>query len=63
MLKYCLEPSSDDLFRDRIKQALSRWIEAIALVLVESGLDAHLAKRRAEDAVLRIQGALVGHAL
>ncbi len=54
-----LGQSSDDLFRDRIKQALSRWIEAIALVLVESGLDAQLAKRRAEDAVLRIQGALV----
>ncbi len=53
-----LGQSSDNLFHQQIKTALSRWIEAIALVLEESGLDAQLAKSRAEDAVLRIQGAL-----
>lgn len=39
--------------------ALSQWIEAIAIVLEESGLETQLARYRAEDAVLRIQGALV----
>lgn len=54
-----LGESSDDLFGNRIKQALSRWIEAIATVLQEAGLDARQAHERAEEAVLRIQGALI----
>ena len=54
-----LGQSSDDLFHQEIKLALSRWIEAIAAVLEQSGLDAQSARYRAEDAVLRIQGALV----
>jgi len=35
------------------------WIDAIARVLVDAGLSKALAKQRAEDAVLRIEGALV----
>lgn len=54
-----LGESSDDRFHNRIKQALSRWIEAIATVLQEAGLEAELAQVRAEEAVLRIQGALI----
>lgn len=54
-----LGESSDDRFGNRIKQALSRWIEAIATVLQEAGLDAGQAHERAEEAVLRIQGALI----
>ncbi|MBD2001085.1 TetR/AcrR family transcriptional regulator [Leptolyngbya sp. FACHB-671] len=54
-----LERSSNDLFHNQIKSALSQWIEAIAAVLKEAGLEAHSARHRAEDAVLRIQGALV----
>lgn len=54
-----LGQSSDDLFHKEIKWALSQWIEAIAAVLEQSGLEAQLAKYRAEDAILRIQGALV----
>ena len=51
--------SSDDLFHDRIKLALLRWIEAIALAIEDSGCDAQIARYRAEDAILRIQGALI----
>ena len=54
-----LGQSSDDLFHKEIKWALSQWIEAIAAVLEQSGLEAELARYRAEDAILRIQGALV----
>ncbi|MUL36271.1 TetR/AcrR family transcriptional regulator [Gloeocapsopsis dulcis] len=54
-----LERSSNDLFHSQIKLALSQWIDAIAAVLEEVGLESQLARRRAEDAVLRIQGALV----
>ena len=54
-----LGQSSDDLFHQQIKWALSQWIEAIAVVLEQSGLETQLARYRAEDAVLRIQGALV----
>ncbi len=51
--------SSEDLFHDRIKSALSQWIEAIAVVVVESGCDADIARMRAEEALLRIQGGLL----
>lgn len=54
-----LGQSSDDLFHHRIKQALCRWIAAIAQVLEEAGFSAQLARHRAEETVLRIQGALV----
>ncbi len=54
-----LGESSDDLFHNRIKQALSRWIDAIAAVLQEMGLDKEEARDRAEETILRIQGALV----
>jgi TetR/AcrR family transcriptional regulator, lmrAB and yxaGH operons repressor len=54
-----LGQSSDDLFHQQIKWALSHWIAAIAVVLEQSGLEPQLARYRAEDAVLRIQGALV----
>lgn len=54
-----LGQSSDDLFHQQIKWALSQWVEAIAVVLEQSGLETQLARYRAEDAILRIQGALV----
>jgi TetR/AcrR family transcriptional regulator, lmrAB and yxaGH operons repressor len=47
------------LFHQQIKRSLAQWIDAIAVVLEEAGLETQLAKHRAEDAVLRIQGALV----
>jgi AcrR family transcriptional regulator len=54
-----LGQTSNDLFHQPIKSALSRWIEAIAVVLEEFGIDPLVAKYRAEDAVLRIQGTLL----
>jgi TetR/AcrR family transcriptional regulator, lmrAB and yxaGH operons repressor len=54
-----LEQSSDDLFHSQISWAFSRWIEAIAQVLITAGLDETLAKQRGEDAMIAIQGALI----
>ncbi len=51
--------SSEDLFHDRIKSALWLWIDAISQVVVESGCAPDVARERAEDAILRIQGGLV----
>jgi TetR/AcrR family transcriptional regulator, lmrAB and yxaGH operons repressor len=54
-----LEQSSDDLFHSQISWAFSRWIEAIANVLIQAGLEQTLAKQRGEDAMIAIQGALI----
>jgi TetR/AcrR family transcriptional repressor of lmrAB and yxaGH operons len=55
-----MQQSSDDLFHEQIKWAFSLWIEAIAEVLVNAGLpDQQLARERAEDAMISIQGALI----
>lgn len=54
-----LEKSSADLFEDRIKLAFEVWIEAIASVLIAAGMARTLARERAENAVITIQGALI----
>ncbi|NJR17490.1 MAG: TetR/AcrR family transcriptional regulator [Calothrix sp. CSU_2_0] len=54
-----LEQSSDDLFHSQISWAFSKWIEAIANVLIQAGLEQTLAKQRGEDAMIAIQGALI----
>jgi AcrR family transcriptional regulator len=54
-----MEQSSNDLFHDQIRWAFSRWIEAIANVLVAAGLEQALATQRGEDAMIAIQGALI----
>lgn len=49
-----------DLFHDHIEAAFAHWIEALEALVVEStGCPKAEARRRAEDAVLSIQGALV----
>jgi len=59
-----MEESSDELFHFQIRNAFSRWVEAITNVLVATGLDKTLAKQRGEDAMVAIQGALiVSHSL
>lgn len=50
---------SRDLFHAQIRKALNIWIETLSQVLVEAGIEPNCARRRAEDAVLKIQGALV----
>jgi TetR/AcrR family transcriptional regulator, lmrAB and yxaGH operons repressor len=48
-----------DLFSAHTKAALTALIEAIAKVIVQAGLSPTVARQRAEDAILQIQGALV----
>lgn len=50
---------ADRLFHDRIKQRLEIWLEAIAKVLVEAGIKPEIAQRRSQDAIAKIQGALI----
>ncbi|HET7716761.1 MAG TPA: TetR family transcriptional regulator [Bauldia sp.] len=45
--------------RRRLRAGVRKWIATLASVLMEAGLEATEAKRRAEDAVIRTQGALV----
>ena len=54
-----MEETSDELFHDEIRGALSRWIGAIAQVLVGAGVESNLAQQRGEDAMIAIQGALI----
>jgi AcrR family transcriptional regulator len=53
-----LEQSSDR-FRAPIKSALSRWIDTLADVVQDAGFGHQEAKERAQDAIARIQGALI----
>ncbi len=46
-------------FRAPLLAIFTEWIDAIAGVLVEAGLPKMVARHRAEDAVVRIEGALV----
>lgn len=49
-----------DIFESHIKESFSRWIDALARVAREAtGCSRKSARERAEDAVIRIQGALV----
>lgn len=47
------------LFGEPVRAALGRWIEAVAAVVGEAGLDRETARDRAEDMVSGVQGALV----
>lgn len=51
--------SARDLFQAEIKAALIRWIDAIGSTLSDAGIPRAQARERAEDAVTRVQGALV----
>lgn len=50
---------SQELFQAQIQQALKLWIDTLADVLLDAGLDKQVARTRAEDAVIKIQGALI----
>ena len=45
--------------RRRLRAGVQGWVAAMAAVLAEAGVAPDTATRRAEDAVIRIQGALV----
>lgn len=46
-------------FHPRVKKIFSEWIDAIAFALRDAGLSRPVARARAEDALVRIEGALV----
>jgi TetR/AcrR family transcriptional repressor of lmrAB and yxaGH operons len=46
-------------FRRKLSSIFGRWIDALAAALVDGGVPASLARARAEDAVVRIEGALI----
>ncbi len=47
------------VFHEPVRQRLQALLEGIATVLIESGLPAVIARQRAEDALITIQGALI----
>lgn len=49
----------NDLFHTQIQQMLNCWIDELTTVLVEAGIKPEIAKDRALEAVILIQGALV----
>lgn len=51
--------SAKDTFQPQIKELVQQWIDAIATVLIEDGMDRDLAQERGEDAVIAIQGSLI----
>ncbi len=51
--------ASHERFRAPLRRIFTTWTEAIADLLVEGGVPRKTARERAEDAVLRIEGALV----
>ncbi|MEH2475267.1 TetR/AcrR family transcriptional repressor of lmrAB and yxaGH operons [Nitrobacteraceae bacterium AZCC 2161] len=48
-----------DSFAAQVNDYFARWGDALALLLGRSGLSSSVARRRSEDAMLSIQGALV----
>lgn len=46
-------------FRAPLRAIFAEWIDALAGVLVDAGVSKAVAQHRAEDAVLRIEGALI----
>lgn len=49
----------DSPFRDRVREAMGKWVEAMASISREAGFSAEEAGRRAEGALVQIQGGLV----
>ena len=51
--------SARDVFHDRVKAIYRNWIDAIAHLLIECGMNEEFAQQRAQDAVTAIQGSLI----
>jgi TetR/AcrR family transcriptional regulator, lmrAB and yxaGH operons repressor len=51
--------ASRDIFSEKVKVYFAGWVDALATALRRLGDDKTLARRKAEQAVLEIQGALV----
>lgn len=50
---------ADNLFHKQLEQSLKRWIDNLTKVVEEAGIEPQIARERAEDAIMFIQGALV----
>ena len=59
MFAILLMGSAREVFHEPVKVLLNVWIEEMAKVLIESGLDSQQAREKAEDGVISIQGALI----
>ncbi|MBW4690448.1 MAG: TetR/AcrR family transcriptional regulator [Lyngbya sp. HA4199-MV5] len=51
--------SGKDIFRARVSALLHTWIDTIASILMDEGMNKTLAQQRGEDGVITIQGALI----
>jgi AcrR family transcriptional regulator len=51
--------SARDIFQAPVKRLLQLWIDEVAKVLQETGLNENEARQRGEDGVIAIQGALI----
>jgi TetR/AcrR family transcriptional regulator, lmrAB and yxaGH operons repressor len=51
--------SARDLFQERIQARYCAWIDAVAQVLVDAGLERATAQQRGEDLVIALQGSLI----
>lgn len=49
----------NNIFHEQIQQALKLWIDTLAEVLLDAGLDEKTAQCRAKDAIVQIQGSLI----
>ena len=48
-----------ELFADELGGAFSAWVEALSMAIEDADVPRQIARRRAEDAIARLQGALV----
>jgi hypothetical protein len=46
-------------FRRQLQAIFDEWIDALSSALIDAGVSRQIARARAEDAVIRIEGALV----
>ena len=51
--------TSRSRFRAQLRDIFDQWIDALASALTDAGLSRSVARARAEDAVMRIEGALI----
>lgn len=47
---------ADSLFHHQLKQQLQTWINTLAEVLIEAGIEPELARLRSQDTIIQIQG-------
>lgn len=59
MTAILLMGSARPTFHAKVRAGLQKWMDAIARVLIEAKLDETLARQRAEDALIAVEGALI----